>query len=198
MNTSRKQLIGIDYGSKLAGTTVICFVENEQLKLKQSQKKQDADQFLLSEITFLNPEFIFLDAPLSLPGVYRNLEGYSDYFYRQSDKDLKAMSPMFLGGLTARAMRLQAQLKEKNYSVFETYPGYLAQMLSLKEIGYKKEKENIPLVLEQFSNQLPYNLAEIPKNWHQFDAILAFYSGYRYLAGKSESYGRIEEGVIIV
>ena len=35
--------LGIDYGSKLAGTTVICFEKNKQLHFLQSEKKKDAD-----------------------------------------------------------------------------------------------------------------------------------------------------------
>ena len=35
---------GIDYGSKLAGTTVICFAHNKHLEFIQSEKKQDADE----------------------------------------------------------------------------------------------------------------------------------------------------------
>ena len=38
--------IGIDYGSKLAGTTVICYKKEGRLQLLQSEKKSDADAFV--------------------------------------------------------------------------------------------------------------------------------------------------------
>jgi hypothetical protein len=49
-------IAGIDYGSKMAGTTVICIQKGTQVILFQSQKNQDADLFikktLLEEISF--------------------------------------------------------------------------------------------------------------------------------------------------
>ena len=96
--------IGIDYGAKLAGTTAICFEQSGQLKIWQSEKKKDADKFVQESIKQLQPTTVFIDAPLSLPLAYFG-EG-ENYFYRECDKILKGMSPMFLGGLTARAMRL--------------------------------------------------------------------------------------------
>jgi hypothetical protein len=99
-------ILSIDYGSKLAGTTAVCFEKNNQLHLAQSVKKQDADAWLRQLISTKKPAAVYIDAPLSLPGVYRG-EG-SDYFYRAGDRAVGAMSPMFLGGLTARAMQLRA------------------------------------------------------------------------------------------
>ncbi len=108
--------VGIDYGAKLAGTTAISFVENNQIKTVQSVRKQNADTFCLDWISRLKPDFIMIDAPLSLPLAYFG-KG-DDYFYRQADRELKAMSPLFLGGLTARAMRLANQWsKQKNFSL---------------------------------------------------------------------------------
>ena len=103
--------IGIDYGSKMAGTTVIAYLKSGKLHFAQSQKKKDADLFVENWVAQHQPRAIFLDAPLSLPGVYTEPEAYDDYFYRAGDRLLRAMSPMFLGGLTARAMRLSRRLK---------------------------------------------------------------------------------------
>lgn len=189
--------VGIDYGSKMAGTTAICYETKGKLELVQSVKKRDADQFIIDQIQRLKPKYVFLDAPLSLPGVYTKPD-FTDYFYRQADKELKAMSPMFLGGLTARAMRLAYELKTVDIEVFEIYPAQLALQLGLKDQGYKKELQAISTLLDVLLSKLPYSLDSPPKNWHQFDSILAFYSGYRYLAGESTSYGRADEGVIYV
>lgn len=88
--------LGIDYGSKLAGTTAICYQEGDALTIIQSEKKQDADRFINDTVESLKPEQIFIDAPLSLPAAY--FGNGDDYFYRDCDRQLKAMSPMFLGG----------------------------------------------------------------------------------------------------
>ena len=131
------EFIGVDYGSKLAGTTAISYLEEGKIRILQSKKKEDADQFLSELILRLSPKSIFIDAPLSLPAAYHN-KG-TDYFYRKADRDCKAMSPMFLGGLTARAMKLKAQHADRNF--IEVYPAMLARVvLELGEAYAKKEK----------------------------------------------------------
>lgn len=191
--------IGIDYGSKLAGTTALTVITKEgDLQVEQSAKKQDADRFLLERIQFWNPLHIFIDAPLSLPGVYKNLSGGSDYFYRQADRELKAMSPMFLGGLTARAIRLKDLFEKDNRKVLEAYPSQLAKHLAFKKEAYKKDKQVLPELLEQIQALLPYSIpSDQYSNWHRFDSLLAFLSGYRYLHDQHQSFGDPAEGCII-
>ena len=191
--------IGVDYGSKLAGTTAICFWKKKGIHFIQSQKKKDADQFLIQQINQLQPSHVFFDAPLSIPGVYSiSTSQYDDYFYRQADRDLNAMSPMFLGGLTARAIRLKHQLESQHIKVVEIYPSALAKVLGLPALGYKKQQQNLAATWAKLQEELPFTCSESPKNWHQFDSVLAFYSGYRYLVDKCESYGNKEEGIIYV
>ncbi len=191
-------IAGIDYGSKLAGTTVIALLENNAIQLLQSQKKQDADTFVLQHCQAFGIEKVFLDAPLSLPGIYRQMTGYDDYFYRQSDKLLHAMSPMFIGGLTARAMKLAHTLAAQGIEVKEIYPAHLAKLLSLTALNYKKETSAIPAVIAQLGTLFPFALSSFPMNWHQVDAILALCSGWRYLNNECEVFGDIEEGQIFV
>ena len=103
----------------------------------------DADAFIHSEAIHLKPRMIFIDAPLSLPGIYWLGNGFRDHFFRQCDKEMNAMSPMFLGGLTARAMRLKAELKSTGCKIIETYPRMLTEMryLSNEHKVYGKRKE---------------------------------------------------------
>ncbi len=191
-------IAGIDYGSKLAGTTVIASLENNMVQLLQSAKKQDADVFVLQHCQALSIEKVFLDAPLSLPGIYRQMTGCDDYFYRQGDKLLHAMSPMFIGGLTARAMKLTHALTAQGVEVKEIYPAHLAKLLSLTTLNYKKQTEAIPTLMAQLEKLLPFALSALPTNWHQVDAILALYSGWRYLNNKCEIFGDAAEGQIFV
>lgn len=193
-----KKIAGIDYGSKLAGTTVIATLWEGQIHLFQSQKKKDADRFILEWIEQYRPGKIFIDAPLSLPEVYRSPSVDGSYFYRKADRLLSAMSPMFLGGLTARAMQLKAQIAEKSIETLEVYPKQMAGELLLTETGYKKNREQIPACLEKLQSYLPFPVAQSPANWHQFDALLAFTSGWRYENNEHRSFGDPAEGVIIV
>lgn len=201
LHRNKKDWIGIDYGSKLAGIIVCCQFTGDKFELLQSAKNQDADQWLL-EICKQRKSAVYIDAPLSLPGVYRGLPGFNDYFYREADKNVSAMSPLFLGGLTARAMQLQAKLPA-NTPCKEVYPGALARFLGLPELGYKKEKENIVRCQKQMLQQL--NLGSTLQqaalelhcdNWHQFDAFLAWCNGWKVEQGMAKQAGSPLEGLI--
>jgi predicted nuclease with RNAse H fold len=194
-------IVGIDYGKKLAGTTVLCYIEeNGHLHWKKAAKDQDADKFLFQEIEGLAPEAVFMDAPLSLPGVYRFGHGYDDYFYREPDRQLGAMSPMFLAGLTARAIRFKDAIAGSlAIPVYEVYPKALAQYLALDGFNYKGKKAAIHQVAAVISRAsgIPLPDQTLP-DWHHVDAFLALVTGYRWIAGNHEAYGKPEEGRILV
>ncbi len=190
-------IVGIDYGNKYAGTTVICYNSRHKIKFVQSSKNADADSFLLNELAYLNPDLIMIDAPLSLPGVYWLGSEYRDHFFRSCDRELKAMSPMFLGGLTARAISL---IKKMNGTeVRETYPRKLVDILQLPVAVYKNDKQDLGSFAEQLNriSDVKFNEAQIT-SWHHVDAFLALLSGLRYLNKDDQRYGIPEEGIIIV
>lgn len=183
--------LAIDYGSKLAGTTVICFKKNKQLHFLQSEKKKDADAFLKKHITELKSAKIFMDAPLSLPGAY--FKNGDNYFYRKCDKEVGGMSPMFLGGLTARAMKLRSTFEDIPF--YEIYPAQLVRILFPKNKFYKKD---VNAFCEILTKELPFSFFETPINWHQVDAALAWLSGWRFENKKGILYGDEKEGIIYV
>lgn len=183
--------IGIDYGARKAGTTAICWEENGRLSVEQSEKNRDADGFILRRVQQFCPETVYVDAPLSLPMVYRRAG--EDYFYRESDKLLGAMSPMFLGGLTARAMKLKSTLEQIDIKVFEIYPARLVKELAI-DTYYKKD---LKAFAEEVEKKMEIVCPEL-HSWHQADAVLAWCSGLRHHKGANASYGRQEEGIIIV
>ena len=128
------KFIGIDFGAKKAGTTAIAKFDSNKIITEISNKNEDADKFIRTIIKKLEPEFIFIDAPLSLPNAYYG-KG-SNYFYRKSDIDAGAMSPMFIGGLTARAIKLKDDFN--NIQFIESYPKLIA-----KEILGEAYKNNL-------------------------------------------------------
>lgn len=199
-NEGTPQHMGVDYGSKKAGTTAAAMLVQGQLQVRQSMKGQDADSWLLELVQQLQPKVLYLDAPLTLPIVYTQADHSpsSDYFYRQADRELQAMSPMFLGGLTARAIKLRVQLAEKGVAVLETYPSALVRLLLPQLPGYKKDLAALPDYTEALQGLLKYKLKENPFNWHQYDALLAWHSGYRHQVGQSVLYGDGREGRIII
>lgn len=192
-------IVGIDYGSKLAGTTVISYYQNEMVRFYSSKHQQDADKFIIDKLEVLKPDYVFLDAPLSLPGKYANSKNYSDYFYRKADKELGAMSPMFIGGLTARAIRLRDYLSNMGIEVFETYPNKEAQLIEVDMRKYKKDEKHILELASYASHRFEVNVNHHQMTtWHHFDSFLAFIAGLKYLNQSHDSIGDEEEGLILV
>ncbi len=203
MTTTPLTLAGVDYGAKMAGTTAIAFLDlsTGQVQLHQSVKGKSADDWLLEAFAQRPAAIIAFDAPLSLPAYYSqtSIPGKKDYFYRASDRVLGAMSPLFLGGLTARAIRIRDLLEEQGMTVYETYPAKVAEALGLPALAYKKKTEHIPSVLAamrvQFPEQITWAAADLT-NWHRVDALLALRTAWRIYAEQFEFVGDREEGGI--
>ncbi len=181
---------GIDYGSKLAGTTSIAYRDNGEIKLLRSAKKQDADKMIIDFCDKHRPELIAIDAPLSLPGVYSNKIDFNDYFYREADRVLRAMSPMFLGGLTARAMRLKDKLTA--IAFIEVYPVYRAREMGLEAMGYRSKSPDIDAMGSALNME---KLPDIASS-HDFDAVLCLEIAERYAKGLAKQEGLAGEGLI--
>lgn len=194
------QIMGVDYGSKLAGTTAAAYVADGELSISQSQRGQNADEWLWQLINSIKPSQVFIDAPLTLPKVYSQgiYSSGEEYFYRACDKEVQAMSPMFIGGLTARAIQIRARLSEAGIAILETYPSQLARQLFSHLPEYKKSLAALPLFTDALQGLLPIPLHQPPASWHQYDSLLAWLSGYRHSQGQAILYGDATEGRIIV
>lgn len=194
------QHAGVDYGARLAGTTAVAVLQQNELKVWQCRKGEDADAWLLQLIPALGADSIMLDAPLSLPAVYRlhPAPPDADFFYRACDREVKGMSPLFIGGLTARAIRLKAQFASQGIPVTETYPSQLARLFFSVSDGYKKGKSPSVAFLQKLQDMLPHPITSQLLSWHQVDALLAWYSGFRLSQGQAIQYGLPTEGMIIV
>ncbi len=186
--------LGIDYGSKLAGTTAVCWLERDELIIQQSAKKQNADQMIEDLLNKLKPESVFIDCPLSLPAAYYG-EG-EDFFYRHCDKELHAMSPMFLGGLTARGIRLKHMCPHSNW--YEVYPKALTEHFGLQQFYQNKNKDGIHSFIDELNTCFPFNLGEEIDSWHSVDSLLAWISGSRFHKNMHLIIGKQSEGLIII
>lgn len=185
--------LGIDFGAKYAGTTAICFAENNKLVVVQSSKKMDADTFCNHWITLLKPEFVMIDAPLSLPDAYFGVN--DNFFFRACDIQLQAMSPLFLGGLTARAMKLAHHWKKTGIQFFETYPKMLKVVLD-KELSMSPSIQKYCIYAAMIERQTKLIPSFEQQSTHSCDALLAWYAGYRKNKGEAVFAGNEAEGVI--
>lgn len=192
-----KRVLGVDYGSKMAGTTVVAFRSGDQVEFKSSLKSKDADAMLFNAVEELTPDLVAIDAPLSLPGIFTGLAGCDDYFYRKCDKLTKAMSPMFLGGLTARAMKLAAQLRAMGVEVIEAYPVKAGVDMGLKAFGYRTKAQEDEKMLQLLLKQTGIDLTEHHTlSGHHIDAALALFIAERYCQDEANHLGELPEGLI--
>lgn len=195
---SPHQILGIDLGNKASGNTALCFLNQNQLQFIQPAKKVDELNIILEIIKKHNIHLVCIDAPLTLPAVYYQTPEFNDYMYRQCDKICKAMSPMFVGAFTARAIQLKNMLEDKKLQVIEVYPKMLIETLNLKNYYPKKKDKNISdTLLIKLKSQIPYKYAK-PETLHQLDALLCWQSGFRYLNNQHLAFGHKKEGIIIV
>jgi predicted nuclease with RNAse H fold len=195
----KQRIVGINYGCKFSGTTVICYNTFHEVRFLVSSKNADADSFILNEILHIDPDIVLINAPLSLPGVYKHLNGYVDYFFRKCDSEIKASSPMFAGGLTARAIGLKKLLNDFGYPVYETYPRKMAEILSLPVQLYKQAITDLDGMLDVFMKKACIALnKKLITTWNHFDSLLAFFSGLRYMARQNSVFGKADEGLVYV
>ena len=106
---------------------------------------------------------------------------------------LKAMSPLFLGGLTARAMKLKHNLRHST-QFYEVYPGAAIRNQPSLAVHYNKKKAPTEDLMHALQRVVPYSF-EID-NLHQFDAIVAWDIAYRFRKGKAMTAGEKSEGII--
>lgn len=177
------------------------------ITLTQSARRRDADAWLAAELARLPPGLVAVDAPLSLPGVYRALPGYTDHHYRRVDRELRAMSPMFLGGLTARAVALAGRFRESGWTVVETYPAALVRTLGWEEAYAGKRASRAEVAESAALHELHAWCAaallpcgELPEllTFHRADAVLCLLAAVRFVGGTGLVLGDRDEGQIVL
>lgn len=184
--------MGIDFGAKLAGTTALAWNTGSEVRIEQVQKGKDADEWLLKRISEIKPQIIILDAPLGLPSAYRG-KG-EDFFYRECDRQLQAMSPMFLGGLSARAMKLNHTL---GGVLIEGYPSAFVRYRMGEPWTESYKQKDQSHFLTQLSGFMPEIRFQTPANNHQTDALICWHIAALYSQKEHMKAGNPTEGIIV-
>jgi len=191
-------LAGVDYGAKLSGNTAVAILKKGKVELFKTKVKENADDFIVEVLSKHQVKMVFIDAPLSLPRSYQGTkeETEPEFFYRQCDKETGAMSPLFLGGLTARAIALKYCLNRKEIEVYETYPSYLCRLLNIERV---KTADGVFEMFHRIKNELNGLFGNIePQTIHEIDALLALYSAIRFCQQQHVVLGDASEGEILV
>ncbi|MBL8000445.1 MAG: hypothetical protein JNL05_00670 [Flavobacteriales bacterium] len=185
--------VGIDFGARSAGNTAVCVREGELFRFHRSEKGADGDAWLEELIDRLRPSAIYIDAPLSLPAVYQGRG--SDHFFRAADREAGGMSPMFLGGLTARAMALAARWRNAGIEVHEAYPSALIRH-AWEGLRIRPGAPIKPSQLRIMAGMVLMPPPS-PADRHEADAWLCWVIGHRHRTGKALKYGAPDEGLIL-
>ena len=191
-------IAGVDYGAKLSGNTAVAILKKGKVELFKTKVNENADDFIVEVLTKHQVKMVFIDAPLSLPISYQGIkeETVPEFFYRQCDKETGAMSPLFLGGLTARAIALKYLLNQKGIEVYETYPSYLCRLLNIERV---KTTDGVFEMFHRIKNELNGLFGNIePQTIHEIDALLALYSAIRFCQQQHVVLGDASEGEILV
>jgi uncharacterized protein len=189
---------GVDYGAKLSGNTAVAILKKGKVELFKTKVKENADDFIVEVLSKHQVKMVFIDAPLSLPRSYQGIKAETEpeFFYRQCDKETGAMSPLFLGGLTARAIALKYLLNLKEIEVYETYPSYLCRLLNIERV---KTADGVFKMFHRIKRELNGLFGNIePQTIHEIDALLALYSAIRFCHQQHVILGDESEGEILV
>lgn len=185
--------IGIDFGARTAGTTVVCHQRKGVFHFERCAPGLDGDAWLEDAVVRLRPAAVYIDAPLSLPSAYRGTG--TDYFFRAADRVAGGMSPMFLGGLTARAMRLAAVWRGQGIQVHEAYPAALIRTAwESLAIAPRKTIPRHKLRIMAGMCRVP---PPAPADRHEADAWLCWVIGHRHQRGEAQRFGQPDEGLIL-
>lgn len=191
--TTDDGIVGIDLGARSSGNTAVCHRARGLFCFARSTKGGDGDAWLIDHVAQLAPKAIYIDAPLSLPAAYFGRG--DDHFFRLADHQTGGMSPMFLGGLTARAIRLAERWRAQGIAVHEAYPAALIRRSwEFLRIPHGRAIPRHKLRLMAGMCLLP---PPSPSDRHEADAWLCWVIGHRHQRGEAIAFGEPKEGLIL-
>ena len=189
-------IIGIDLAGSEKRNTGFCIMKG--MNVKTFIVHSDQEIFSILKKIKPKPKIIAIDAPLSLPFGRESLEKRGPPHLRECDKELLRRKikffPLTLGPmrkLTARGIKLKKKLEKKGYTVIEVYPGGAQDMLG---IARKREEEKLMQGLRKIGIK-----GLNKKTTHdELDAVTAALVGKFYLEDNYLTFGKEEEGLIIM
>ena len=179
------KLIGIDLGGRTTAKTSISLLDIEKKEVVLFSKEYisnicgKSDSSFIKFVNDLDPDVIGIDAPLSLPDFTSE-----NYLYRKCDKELKALSPMTLGEITARAIYLKNNFTSSY--IFEVYPKTLLELLKINHKGYKRNSRLQKQIFDFLSEFYDLKFPHFDLNEDDLDSILAVLILFHYKNDKFE------------
>ncbi|RLF15011.1 MAG: DUF429 domain-containing protein [Thermoprotei archaeon] len=188
-------VLGVDLAGSERRPTGLCLLRGLKVELGIAW----TDREIVEAAVKGAADLIAIDAPLSLPRGRRSLEEHSPHHLRECDRELLKRRikffPVTLGPmrkLTARGMRLKAELESLGFKVIEVYPGGAQDVLGIPRKSEGKDK------LYEGLAKLGLEGLKPDASDHELDAVTAAIVGALYLLGLHEDYGDPKEGIIVM
>jgi predicted nuclease with RNAse H fold len=192
------RVVGIDLAGSEKRDTGFCVMD---ARMRCRTEVLHSDPEILRETLREKPSVVSIDAPLFLPKGRRSLEDRGPPHLRECDKELLKMHikffPISLGPmrmLTARGIKLRAELESVGVEVIESFPGAAQDLLRMprKQLG-------LPLLakaLQDFGIDLGRQGSLLSGD--ELDAVTSALVGLVYKQGRHRAIGDAEEGLMIL
>jgi len=180
-------IVGIDLAGVATNPSGWALLENKAVSTHHLYH----DEEILKHIMDCRPNFIAIDAPLSLPE--------KGTLMRKADREMyKRGYPVFpprfpaMEKLTLRAIRMVQEIKKRGFNVIEVHPTSTRKALKMPSKDWRK----IQTIFIRIG--LEGDLKTRTLTNHEIDAVTAALTGYLHLQGKTELIGDEKEGYIVV
>jgi predicted nuclease with RNAse H fold len=186
--SSRKPFIvvGIDLAGSSRRPTGVCILRG----MKAETSILFADEEILQSVDLAKPDFVTVDAPLSLPDGRKTIHDRSGEHFRDCDRELLRRGirffPITLGPmrmLTERGMALKSMIKVMGYRAVECFPGGAQDVWGIPR--RHKDFAGLRVGLKRLGVE---GLADSATS-DELDAVTAALVGRWFLMGKGEMLG---------
>lgn len=186
--------LGVDLAGSEKRNTGISFVENNTIVTFALRNEKELLEIMQKF------QFIYIDAPLTLPHGRTSLEVRSEHHFRECDLLLRKRGikffPITLGPmrmLTQRGMRLRERLSKLSKEVYEVFPGAFYDVFGVK----RKDRETIQALYKTLSGFFGLSLKVDYPSQDELDAIACLFTGFFHKLNLAECLTGVDGTIII-
>jgi len=186
--------LGVDLAGSEKRNTGISFVENNTIVTCIIRNEKEL--FEIMQIF----QFIYIDAPLTLPHGRSSLEVRNEHHFRECDLLLRKRGikffPITLGPmrmLTQRGMRLRERLSKLGKEVYEVFPGAFYDVFGVK----RKDRDSIQVLYKTLSCFFGLSLKVDYPSQDELDAIACLFTGFFHKLNLAECLTGIDGTIVI-
>ncbi len=186
--------LGVDLAGSEKRNTGISYVENNSIET--CIVRNEKELFVIMQ----KFQFIYVDAPLTLPHGRNSLEVRNEHHFRECDLLLRKKGikffPITLGPmrmLTQRGIRLREMLSKLGKEVYEVFPGAFYDVFGVK----RKDRNTIQALFKTLSGFFGLSLKVNHPSQDELDAIACLFTGFFHKLNLAECLTGIDGTIII-